>query len=80
MKFRKTKATVDSSGTMWYTCSRSKDLKAIKGQGGWLIPPKGGDSMSVFEAFMLVLTTATVMVALVNLMIRIADKFSKKGK
>ena len=36
--------------------------------------------MSVFEAFMLVFGAMTVVVAMINLMIRIAEKFSRKGK
>lgn len=39
---------------------------------------RGGDAMSIFEAFMLVFTAMTFVVALVKLIIALVDIFNKK--
>jgi len=51
-----------------------------KRQGGWFALPKGGEAMSGFEIIMIVFGAVTITLALIKIMINLADKFSHKGK
>ena len=55
-----------------------KSNQKAKVLSGWLTHPKGGEAMSVYETIMVILGALTVFIALITLMIVIADKFSQR--
>ena len=53
-------------------------IRAIKKQAVGLHFPKGGEVMSAFEIVMIILTAMALFIALIKLIIYIADTFLKK--
>ena len=57
---------------------QSKGIECLHSIGGWLTPDEGGDAMSVYETFVIIFMAMMFIIALIKLMILLADKFSQR--